>query len=134
MPIDDKPEMSDGPGSKKQRIKIISGGRALSPTAVSRQGSPAPGARGATPAGGDGTLFSDYYCLCVLVLTGVAFITDEEIRSLLSSNPGGVTVKFIADKFKARVKNDEVKKKLVASIKRLTVTSDRKTYRLKEDA
>lgn len=63
----------------------------------------------------------------------VAFITDEEIKSLLSSNPGGVTVKFIADKFKARVKNDEVKKKLVASIKRLTVTSDRKTYRLKED-
>lgn len=68
------------------------------------------------------------------MLTGAAFITDEEIRSLLSSNPGGVTVKFIADKFKARVKNDEVKKKLVASIKRLTVTSDRKTYRLKEDA
>lgn len=66
-----------------------------------------------------------------LVIT--AFITDEEIKSLLSSNPGGVTVKFIADKFKARVRNDEVKKKLVASIKRLTVTSDRKTYKLKED-
>ncbi|KAH0610041.1 uncharacterized protein H6S33_012587 [Morchella sextelata] len=105
-------ETSDGPGSKKQRIKLLSGGRSLSPSAAaSRQGSPAPPA----PAGGD------------------AFITDEEIKSLLSSNPGGVTLKFIADKFKSRVRNDEVKARLVSSIKRLTVTNDKKTYHLKKD-
>lgn len=58
MTADEKTEMSDSPGSKKQRIKIMSGGRALSPSAVSRQGSPAPGARGVTPAGGDGMFLS----------------------------------------------------------------------------
>lgn len=105
-------EMSDGPGSKKQRIKLLSGGRSLSPSAAaSRQGSPAPPA----PAGAD------------------AFITDEEIKNLLSSNPGGVTLKFIADKFKSRVRNDEVKARLVSSIKRLTVSTDKKTYHLKKD-
>lgn len=47
-------EMSDGPGSKKQRIKLLSGGRSLSPSAAaSRQGSPAPPA----PAGADGMFF-----------------------------------------------------------------------------
>lgn len=59
MTADEKTgEMSDGPGSKKQRIKLMSGGRALSPSvAGSRQGSPAPGTRGGTPAGGDGMFF-----------------------------------------------------------------------------
>ena len=60
------------------------------------------------------------------------FITDQEIKAVLNSNPEGVTLKFIADKFKNRVKNDEVKKGLIASLRKLSITTDKKTYRLRE--
>ncbi|CAZ86036.1 unnamed protein product [Tuber melanosporum] len=126
-------EMSDGPGSKKQRIKITTGGRSLSPAAAaaaSRQGTPGA-SRAGSPAAAAGA--GNTSAPAARGTPGPPdFITDAEIRTVLSSNPEGVTLKFIADKFKNRVRNEEVKKGLVSSLRRLSVSTDKRTYKLKE--
>ncbi|KAG0633994.1 hypothetical protein HOY80DRAFT_988675 [Tuber brumale] len=126
-------EMSDGPGSKKQRIKITTGGRSLSPAAAaaaSRQGTPGA-SRAGSPAATAGA--GNTSAPAARGTPGPPdFITDAEIRTVLSSNPEGVTLKFIADKFKNRVRNEEVKKGLVSSLRRLSVSTDKRTYKLKE--
>ncbi|RPB01238.1 hypothetical protein L873DRAFT_1735403 [Choiromyces venosus 120613-1] len=133
-------EMSDGPGSKKQRIKIAAGGagggagRSLSPAAAaavaSRQGTPGASRAGSPAAAATANTSAP------AAARGTPgppdFITDAEIRTVLSSNPEGVTLKFIADKFKNRVRNEEVKKGLVSSLRRLSVSTDKRTYKLKE--
>ncbi|PUU81965.1 hypothetical protein B9Z19DRAFT_969771 [Tuber borchii] len=131
-------EMSDGPGSKKQRIKITTGGRSLSPAAAaaaaSRQGTPGA-SRAGSPAAAATTTGAGNTSAPVAARGTPGppdFITDAEIRTVLSSNPEGVTLKFIADKFKNRVRNEEVKKGLVSSLRRLSVSTDKRTYKLKE--
>ncbi|CUS13542.1 unnamed protein product [Tuber aestivum] len=127
-------ETSDGPGSKKQRIKVTTSGRSLSPAAAaaaaSRQGTPGA-SRAGSPAATAGT--GNTSAPAAMGPPGPPdFITDAEIRTVLSSNPEGVTLKFIADRFKNRVRNEEVKRGLISSLRRLSVSTDKRTYKLKE--
>jgi len=122
-------EMSDGPNGTKKRIKIVSKGRALSPSAggaspASRQGSPVPanaGSRAGSPAVPAGRAGSPP----TSGPTGP--ITDEELLPLLG--PEGTPVAAIASKFRQRVSDPANKGALVASLKRLTITKNGLLFR-----
>ncbi|KAG0640244.1 hypothetical protein HOY80DRAFT_1070016 [Tuber brumale] len=126
-------KMSDGPGSKKKRVMISTGGRSPSHSAAARdssKGTPGEsrtGSPAATPGAGNTSAPR---------ARGIPgppdFISDAEIRRVLSSNPEGVTLKFIADKFKNRAGNEEANKGLLSSLRRLSELTDKRTYRLKE--
>ncbi|KAG0640874.1 hypothetical protein HOY80DRAFT_1135653 [Tuber brumale] len=126
-------QMSDGPGSKRQRVMATTGGRSPSHGAVapdSRRGIPGESCTG-SPAANAGA-GNPSAPMSRGTPEPLDFITDAEIRRVLSSNPEGVTLKFIADVFKNRAGNEEAKKGLLSSLRRLSELTDKRTYKLKD--
>ncbi|KAG0640265.1 hypothetical protein HOY80DRAFT_1015524 [Tuber brumale] len=122
-----------GPGSKRQRVLITTGGPSPSHGAVagdSRRGTPGESRTGSPAAtAGAGNTSAP---MSRGTPEPLDFITDAEIRRVLSSNPVGVTLKFIADVFKNRAGNEEAKKGLLSSLRRLSELTDKRTYKLKD--
>lgn len=122
-----------------QRIKFISRG-ALSP--ASRSNSPLPGnSRASSPVNlmagttrpqspvaiASGVFGMVYYCSLNYAYFITGHITDTEILALL--RPEGVTMSTYAGKYGDRLKNPKVKDAFLASIKRLTISRDKKLFR-----
>ncbi|KAG0634683.1 hypothetical protein HOY80DRAFT_1025588 [Tuber brumale] len=129
--------MSHGPGSKKQRVMITTGGRSLSYAAVaadSRQGTPGASRLDspAATAGAGNTSAPMARGTPGPLGTPLPPPHPGYMKNILSSNPDGVTLKFIADKFKNRAGDAEAKKEPVSSLRSPSELTDKRTYKLKE--